>query len=77
MWTMGPSMVAFLKGVYGRAKEVEKFLMSLFGFLKEVYSRPEEADNFIMSQQPALEHTRKTVVALSFHIFNDPQTGQC
>ena len=24
---MGPSMVAFLKGVYGRAKEVEKFLM--------------------------------------------------
>ena len=25
---MGPSMVAFLKGVYGRAKEVDKFLMS-------------------------------------------------
>jgi len=25
---MGLSMVAFLKGVYGRAKEIDKFLMS-------------------------------------------------
>ncbi len=25
---MGPSMVAFLKEVYGRAKEADKFLMS-------------------------------------------------
>ena len=26
--SMGPSMVAFLKGVYGRAKEADKFLVS-------------------------------------------------
>ncbi len=42
---MGPSMVAFLKEVYGRAKE---------------------ADKFLMSQQPALKHTRNTMVASSF-----------
>jgi hypothetical protein len=42
---MGPSMVAFLKEVYGRAKE---------------------ADKFLMSQQPALKHTWKTMVASSF-----------
>ena len=55
-------------GVYGRAKEVDKLLMSLFAFLKEVYGRTEEADNFFMSQQLALKHTWETMVALSFRI---------
>ena len=35
---MGPSMVAFLKGVYGRAKETDKFLMSKQPALKHMWN---------------------------------------
>ena len=35
---MGPSMVAFLKEVYGRAKEADKFLMSQQPALKHTWN---------------------------------------
>ena len=35
---MGSSIVAFLKGVYGRAKEVEKFLMSQQPALRHMWN---------------------------------------
>ena len=38
LWSYGPSMVAFLKEVYGRAKEADKFLMSQQPALKHSWN---------------------------------------
>ena len=38
----------------------------MVAFLKEVYGRAKQADKFIMSQQPALKHSRNTIVDSSF-----------
>ena len=38
----------------------------MVAFLKEVHGRAKEADKFLMSQQPALKHSRNTMMASSF-----------
>ena len=54
---MGPSMIAFLKEVYCRAKEADKFLKKE-GKLMHSW--------VLMSRQPALKYSWNTKVATSF-----------
>ena len=53
---MGPSMVAFLLEVYGRAKEADKFLMSPQGAAASTEAHVEHDSDFVVLGH-AFEHS--------------------